>query len=440
MATTHFVDKETVIEPEWANEVDALVHDVFEAATTKAEARTKLELKSAATKDVGTASDEIPQNSDLGTASKKDAGAPIGVTPLKKPDSSKPCIKKTGAQTLSVRAGTSVRLDDGTIISFDSDTAITMPSLTAGTDYSVWVNPDGTASAHEETDYSSASVISAPTSGAKCIGGFHYGLVDPDETVSGGSFAESGTGWIWSQDDVDDIRGINKYSIWDLHWRKSTNMQGQRGFAYSPRKRAWGAIYFCSTDPDANGLSRAGTDIASGTNPCKIPKAVGGDGTKVYDSSSQWGGFNWFAAQEVASAYDSRLPWEHEAHAFFLGVTEEQSIGGSSSTYPTTERNAGYTSVIGIEQASGHHYAWGMDSAIRPDKGDTGAWHEVTGGRGSIYTFGTDGEALVRVRLGGNRTRGSHSGSACALWHIWPWNVHWSAGLRAAGDHLERAA
>jgi len=45
MATTNFIDKETLIEAAWCNEVDALVHDIFGAATTDAEARTNVGLE-----------------------------------------------------------------------------------------------------------------------------------------------------------------------------------------------------------------------------------------------------------------------------------------------------------------------------------------------------------------------------------------------------------
>ncbi len=42
MATTTFTDQETVITADWANDVDALVYDIFGEATTDAEARTNL--------------------------------------------------------------------------------------------------------------------------------------------------------------------------------------------------------------------------------------------------------------------------------------------------------------------------------------------------------------------------------------------------------------
>lgn len=44
MASQNFLDKVTTIEAEWANEVDALVHDVFSGASSVSEARTALAL------------------------------------------------------------------------------------------------------------------------------------------------------------------------------------------------------------------------------------------------------------------------------------------------------------------------------------------------------------------------------------------------------------
>ena len=44
MTTTTFVDKETIIEAPWLNDVDAVVYDVLNAATTPAAARTALDV------------------------------------------------------------------------------------------------------------------------------------------------------------------------------------------------------------------------------------------------------------------------------------------------------------------------------------------------------------------------------------------------------------
>jgi hypothetical protein len=123
-------------------------------------------------------------------------------------------------------------------------------------------------------------------------------------------------------------------------------------------------------------------------------------------------------------------------------VTENQSIDATASTYPTTQRNAGYTSKYGIEQASGHHWTWGQDSSAYQDVAGAPSYKTVTGNtgaagseRGSIYTFGTYG--LVRVLLGGARTNGAGSGSRCSDWGGYPWGSGWGIGLRAACDHLQ---
>lgn len=79
------------------------------------------------------------------------SGSGSGWTPtLRKVDHTTPCLAKTGASTststLSVKAGTSVKVGASTI-DFEVQTAVTMPALTAGEDYSVWVLPNGTAQA-----------------------------------------------------------------------------------------------------------------------------------------------------------------------------------------------------------------------------------------------------------------------------------------------------
>lgn len=125
-----------------------------------------------------------------------------------------------------------------------------------------------------------------------------------------------------------------------------------------------------------------------------------------------------------------------------FGVTENQSIDATASTYPTTLRNAGYTSKYGIEQASGHLWTWGEDSnyygeaaspafTYRDVNGNTGA---AGAGRGTTGTFGTYG--LTRVILGGARAVGVNSGSRTSVWNNYPWNSSWNVGLRAACDHL----
>lgn len=327
-------------------------------------------------------------------------------------DFKSPAFTKTGAGTLSIKAGTKVEIAGASApVVFSSDTAITMPSLVAGTDYAIWVKDD--ASIQAATDF-----VSAPAAGNwRMIGGFHYGLVAPGTTVAGGSFATTGNGMIWTQTDVDNIAGINKFSLWDVKFRPAcTNPRGMVLVGES----TWVDIYLCNTDTDANGTSRAGSNIASSTVLPKKPVAFGGNGTATYATPTWWD-FN-----EIARSKGKRMLWESEFVEAAFGVTENQSIDATASTYPTTQRNAGYTSKYGIEQATGHHWTWGNDSG-----GAAGTAYIGNGGRGTSYNNST-----VRAIFGGTRASGANSGSRASSWDFSPAYVFWSIGLRAASDHL----
>lgn len=333
---------------------------------------------------------------------------------LYKLDYESPCLLKTGAGTLSVKAGTTVFLSN-VPVTFSVNTAVSMPALTGGSDYSVWVKTDGTAVAVVD---SFSSPATAPAAGAKKIGGFHYGLVAPATTPAGGSFSTTGfttTGgnMVWTQTDVDRIAGINEFSIWDLAW----GCRGEQyGMAMDPQTGAWLAIYFCSTNHIANGISKYNTDVASGSVLPRIPLVYGGNGTTTY------GQLSYYEAVEIAASHGLRLPTYPEFASAMFGVTEGQSLGGSSVTIPATARQAGYTSRIGIEQATGHQYAAGPFHSV----GGSG-WAGV--GRGSFY--GSSGYAL----FGGYRGEASASGSRAASFGNSPLYSTWYVSLRAAGDH-----
>jgi hypothetical protein len=343
-----------------------------------------------------------------------------------KADSSTPAFVKTAAGTISVKAGTYAMVA-GTMLSWAAQTAITMPTLVAGTDYAIYACTDGTIRA----DSNWSAPTGYTTANSRKIGGFHYGLVAAGTTVVGGSFATTGNGKIWVQSDVDNIAGINMFSIWDLKFRPKG--ADPRGMALV-NGITWVDIYLCSTDTAANGTSKAGTNIASGTVLPKKPAVFNGNGTATYAN------LNWWVANELARANQKRLMWEHEFVDAAFGVTENQSIDATASTYPTTQRNAGYTSMYGIEQASGHHWIWGQDSNFYSEAASpAGSWKDVNvngagTGRGQVYTFGTNG--LTRVSLGGARVVGVVSGSRASNWSYYPWGSYWYIGLRAACDHM----
>ncbi len=391
-------------------------------STTAAAARTALEVAALA----GSASQVFSVAPATGAAHavRLDQFDPMA---FYKADSQTPAFVKTGADTISVKAGTSAMVA-GVLVTWAADTAITMPTLTAGTDYAIYACADGTIRA----DANWSAPTGYTTANSRKIGGFHYGQVASGTTVAGGSFATTGNGMIWTQTDVDNIAGINSFSIWDLKFRPVA--ADPRGMALVGG-RTWVDIYLCSTDTATYGTSKAGTNIASGTVLPKIPAAFGGDGTVTYPS------LNWWVANELARANQKRLMCETEFVDAAFGVTENQSIDATASTYPTTQRNAGYTSKYGIEQASGHHQVWGQDSNFYSEAASpAGSWKDVNGnngagtGRGQEYTFGTYG--LTRVVLGGARTNDVNSGSRSSSWSLFPWSSGWYVGLRAACDHM----
>jgi hypothetical protein len=338
-----------------------------------------------------------------------------------KKDSSSPAFVKTGAGTISVTAGTRVAVAGVTVVDWLADTDIVMPTLTAGTDYAIYACADGSIRA--DSSFSAPDGYTAANS--RLIGGFHYGLTADGTTLASGSFATTGNGMIWVQSNVDDIAGINKFSIWDLKFRPKSD---PRGMFLGPGN-FWMDIYLCSTDVDTNGTSKSGTNIASGTVLPKIPVAFGGDGTATYPT------LNWWVANELAASQNKRLPWEHEFVIAAFGVTENQSIDATASTYPITQRNPGYTSKRGGEQMSGHHWTWGLDTGTAAS---AFAWGDVNGnngvgtGRGQMYN-----NTNTRVLLGGARASGSFSGSRAASWNYYPWYSGWNIGLRAASDHMQ---
>ena len=325
---------------------------------------------------------------------------------------------KTGGQTVSLKSGLRVQVGSA-LFTFAANTPVTMPTLTAGEDYAIWCTPAGALICNADPFSAPAS---APVAGSRKIGGFHYGLVAPGTTPAGGSFATSGFtnqggSMIWTQDAVDRIAGINEFSLWDLAWRCKGQ---QRGMALDPQTEVWHAIYFCSTNHITNGISRYNTDVASGTVLPRIPLAYGGNGSTNYGRLSQYEG------EEVAASFGLRLPAPDEFRSAMFGVTEGQSLGGAASTIPLTTRQPGYTSRLGIEQATGHEWVFGCGNSS-----SGGAEFIASPNRGASYGN------LYMTLLGGPRNSAASSGSRASSSNNVAWISDWSLALRAAGDHLK---
>lgn len=333
---------------------------------------------------------------------------------LVKLDPESPVFLKTGASTISVKAGTSMVIN-GTPVSFATNTAVTMPTLTAGTDYAIYFCDDGIARA----DANFSAPTGHTTTDCKKTGGFHYGLVGASETVAGGSFATTGNGMIWTQPDVDQIKGINAYSIWDLKFRpKSLDPRGMALIA----GQFWMDIYLTNTNHEVNGTSKYNSDVASGTVLPKKPTMFGGNGTVTYTDG------NWWNFGEIARSHGKRFPTHPEFSVAAFGVTENQSLGGAASTIPATKREAGYTSKWGLEQTTGHQWTWGAEISSYA----AASSYVSAAGRGSYYA-----PAFSAPLYGGSRGSAALSGSRTSLWLYAPTDSNWNFGLRAACDHLK---
>ncbi len=375
-----------------------------------------------------------------------------------KVDPSSPVFVKTGAGSLSLKAGAVVEVA-GRAFRTTVDEAVVMPTLTAGSDYAVYVCADGTVRA----DASFSAPIGYTTANSRQIGGFHYGLIAAGTTIDGGSgfrsfsqLTRSGTttsgsamitglsqtsdlfaglsvagtgvgtaavilsidsasqitlsvnstasasvtltltnsGLAWTQAQVDAIAGINGYSLWDLLWRPSS--PDPRGMALVSGL-FWSDIYLLGINHITVGTSASGQTIADGSSLPKIPVIFGGDGSKTYS------GFRWHVANEVLANYAKTTPTSQQFPVLSYGVQENTSC----STDPvTTQHQAGFTSLWGIEQAVGCMNTFGE----RGGPYSAAAWTASSSGRGTYYDAPSVGV------YGGRWDYAALSGSQCEFW------------------------
>lgn len=336
-----------------------------------------------------------------------------------KQDKNSPVIIKTAAEALSVKKGTRITLNGRTFTMHNNEALSIAGGLkTAGQDVAIYFVGDAGFIVSDNFSAPAGLTLDEVVQ----VGGAHYGGVPAAETVASGNFATTGNGHKWVQGDVDKIRAFNEHSIWDMKLRPAC--ADPRGFARLPGGSAWAGIYFLNSNPQVNGVSKYGSDIASGTVLPKIPTVFGGNGSATY------AGGTWFNFQECLAAFGCRLPTYQEFMVAAYGVTENISEGGSSATPPLTKREKQFTSLIGLEQATGHIYTWGDDIIGAAST----AWDDLNGGRGQIHK---DSASPIGSIFGGRRTYGSGSGSRCSSWSVVLWGAVWSIGARAFVDSLK---
>ena len=320
----------------------------------------------------------------------------IGYGLFRKADPTAVAWTKTGNGTAETQTAIYVEVNDS-VLTIASGTSIDMPSLTAGTDYAIWAETDGSLQA-------STNHTTPPSANARKIGGFHYAPGGNATGTSGG----------------DTTPAINGYSFWDLKFRPTCDPRGMTlvaGGFWVPYG-FWADIYVTNVDHHINGTSKYNVTIADGSSPPKVPTEFGGNGSTTY------GSYTWFEVQELLASHGKRAPTQQEFMALAYGTTEASSIGSDPST---TNWDAAYVSKWGVNQATGCMWIWGLD---RGGAYNTGGWNANTDGRGSEYN------APNAALFGGNWSNGSNAGSRCSNWNDSASSSGNYVGSRGVCDHM----
>jgi hypothetical protein len=311
-----------------------------------------------------------------------------------KADPDSVAFTKTGNDTAEIKAGTTVAFSDGSQVNFDTATAITMPTLTAGTDYAVWVAPDGTIEAD-------TSFTTAPTAGGRRIGGFHY--------APGGNASFS-----LNAGDGGTTPQINEFSFYDAKWKPS--VADPRGLTLVGDGAFWCGIYHLAGDHLVGPPHRHGVNPARDGNP---PDLVDGSGN--YPDAQPMNIFEslWY--------HGFRTPRLEDFQLLAFGTNEATSRGSDPGTtgLPGGSTDAQFTSHWGVIQSTGVISLWSNDSIL--STADETLPNPSRGNRFRVLRF---------ALLGGRWDVGSSSGSRSVLTNAATTSFTGFGG-RGVADHLQ---
>jgi hypothetical protein len=341
-------------------------------------------------------------------------GAPIfpngasGVAPnsyFAKADRDSVAWTKTGNGTAETGQDIFVEVG-GSILEIASGTTISMPTLTVGTDYAIWVAPDGTLEA--DTSFSVA-----PTAGGRRIGGFHYAPGGNATLDTNGNWANHTGG--------DTTPQINEFSFYDLKWRPSAS--DPRGLTLVDNA-FWHGMYRMSANTTTAPLHKYNVEPARDGNPPQKPYSNPASPTNYSNA-------NWWNVTECLEYFGFRSPSYSEFQLAALGTTEETSAGGSgpgnTGDMSDTRDKERFTSHWGVFDASGVLRVWGANFG---GGSDPASFTANTQGRGSTYQM----ENVTY--LGGGWTGGSFSGSRASIWNNSPASSSTGIGGVGVCDHL----
>jgi len=285
-----------------------------------------------------------------------------------KADTQQVAWTKTGNGTAETQTALTIEVNDS-VVNIASGTSISMPSLSAGTDYAIWIAPDGTLEAD-------ASFSTPPTANGRRVGGFHY--------APGGNASfdlDAGDGGTTPQ--------INEYSFYDLKWRPS--VADPRGLTLVGDGAFWCGIYHLAGDHLSGPPHRFGVDPARGGNP---PDLV--DGSGKYPDAQPMNIFEslWY--------HGFRTPRVEDFQLLAFGTNEAASRGSDPGTtgLPGGNTDAQFTSHWGVIQSTGVIALWSNDGILSTS--DETLPNPSRGGRFRALRFAI---------LGGGWSSGSDSGS-----------------------------
>jgi len=275
---------------------------------------------------------------------------------------------KTGNDTAESQTQITVEVN-GSVLTVASGTSISMPTLTAGTDYAIWVAPDGTLQASD-------NFTTPPVANARRVGGFHY--------APGGNASFS-----LNAGDGNTTPQINQFSFYDLNWKPA--VPDPRGLTLVGNGAFWTGIYHMSANHLTGPVHKHGVNPARDGNP---PQLVDGSGN--YPNASPMNIF------EALRFHGFRSPRVEEFQLLAFGTNEAASRGSNPGTtgLPGGSTDAQFTSHWGVIQSTGVIAVWSNDSIL--STADQTLPNPARGGRFRVPLF---------AALGGRWDGGSASGS-----------------------------
>ncbi|MEA3380563.1 MAG: hypothetical protein U9Q87_06790 [Pseudomonadota bacterium] len=277
-----------------------------------------------------------------------------------------------------------------TDVNISTATDMDTGTVANGEDYNVYACDDsGTLAFKISLNNTFPSGFTTDTS--RKIGGFHT-LCTNVGTIAGHPLTDYA---------ANDILPA---SIWDLKHRPISE---PAGMVFDEGSNIWVDIY-----------------LASGTGA----SCASANGATITDTR------NWMDFIDDGHAVKKQLLTDDQFQSIAMGSNEETNIAGSADPVTTGGHSdtAGRRMIsnIGCEDCAGAMYQWLLTSAARLDDETAGGWYDLTGDKGSFYTYGTNKYGNTQLRAGGTWADGAACGSRCRFAVHYRWFTYSSIAVR----------